>query len=181
MSHHTRRLKPETDGEILTSMLTAIQDFVKQSIPTEGELQKPVQEIAFGEAKILIQHGKNIYIAAVVAGPSHERFTHRMREKVDEIETRFGSHLDHWNGDISAIGDVKVIAKSLLSEGGEMPEASHAPPEGQPPAMPEPKKDDASSGEPSDDGDYEKVDINDIGKEPMEPKEVDEKPKDEKK
>jgi hypothetical protein len=208
MSHHTRRLKPETDGEILTSMLTAIQDFVKQSIPTEGEIQKPVQEIAFGENKILIQHGKNVYIAAVVQGPSHERFKERMKEKVGDIEELYGRQLEHWNGELSAISDVKVIAKGLLSEGGETPEESYRPPESDattpepeeapaPAPKPSPKKkndevpaskdekedtkkgDDKSDKDDEDDGDegveYEKVDIEKIGKEEMEPEDVDEK------
>jgi len=222
MSHHTRRLKPETDSEILTSMLTAIQEFVKQSIPTEGEIQKPVQEIAFGESKILIQHGKNVYIAAVVQGPSHERFKEMMKEKVGDIEELYGRQLEHWNGEISAISDVKVIAKGLLSEGGETPEESYRPPESEstssepedeepaPKPKPSPRKktdeapaskddkrdagkidrnsgkDDADAGksdeddeddaeEGGDDVEYEKVDIEKIGNEEMEPEDVDEK------
>jgi len=119
MSHHTRRLKPEADAEIITSMLTAIQDFVRQSIPTEGMEQRAVHEIIFGNDKILLQHGKNVYIAAVVGGETVGDFPERMKASIEEIESIYGHMLADWDGDISRLKGAKLLMRELLKEGGK--------------------------------------------------------------
>jgi hypothetical protein len=114
MSHHTRRLKPETDEHTITAMLTAIQDFVRESIPTEGEEKKAIEEISFGDARILLSHGKYIYIAAVLSGSEGKEFLDKMQESVDKIEKRFKDLLKEWDGDLRELDGAKLVMKELL-------------------------------------------------------------------
>jgi len=114
VSHHTRRLKPETDEYTITAMLTAIQDFVRESIPTEGEEKKSIEEISFGDDRILLRHGKYIYIAAVITGSEGKEFLEKMEVSVKKIETKFKSLLKEWDGDLRALDGAKLIMKELL-------------------------------------------------------------------
>jgi OOP family OmpA-OmpF porin len=128
ISHHTRRLKPETDEYSITAMLTAIQDFVRESIPTEGEKQKAIDEISFGEQSIQIVHGKYVYIAAVIAGGTGKVFRDRMEETLENIELEFVSTLEDWDGVIGDLDGAKLMMKTLLrerapeEEEGELPD-----------------------------------------------------------
>jgi hypothetical protein len=119
VSHHTRRLKPETDEYSLTAMLTAIQEFVKESIPTEGEKQKAIDQISFGDDKILLAHGQYLYIAAVLKGAAGEEFRAKMQDKINDIEREFGKKFAEWDGDLRGMDGVKLLMKELLHEGAE--------------------------------------------------------------
>jgi hypothetical protein len=122
ISHNTRRLKPEQDEHTMTAMLTAIQEFVKDSIPTEGEGQKPIEEISFGKDKILLSHGTLVYIAAVTIGTENEALKGRMSDSVRKIETEFDTTLKEWDGDLRDLDGAKRYMKELLVGPGEIPE-----------------------------------------------------------
>jgi len=114
ISHNTRRLKPEQDEHTMTAMLTAIQEFVKDSIPTEGEGQKPIEEISFGKDKILLSHGKLVYIAAVITGTESEGLRARMSDSIRKIETDFAEILKKWDGDLRDVDGARRVMKGLL-------------------------------------------------------------------
>jgi len=131
ISHHTRRLKPETDEHSLSAMLTAIQSFVHDSMPTEGELQKPIQEISFGENKILMSHGKYVYIASVIQGAGSEVLLARMGNSLQRIELEFGAKLEKWDGDLRDLEGAKLVMRELLHGPGAPGEGGvQAPPTG---------------------------------------------------
>ena len=54
----------KTDCDIMSGMLTAINDFVQDSFNTEGDLGS----IDYGNNKIILQREKHSYLAAVVYG-----------------------------------------------------------------------------------------------------------------
>ena len=104
--HHSRSLRVDVDSDVLSAMLVAVQNFVKESFNFRaGDLE----ELKFGDQKIMLIHGEHVILAAVVAGPFPQRLEPGMRAALDEIESRFGSSLDDWSGlteDLPQVDDI---------------------------------------------------------------------------
>jgi len=112
ISHHTRKLKPDIDDQVLTGMFTAVTDFIKESLG--GEETKAVNEIAYGDNKILLEHGKYIYIAAVVTGENVKEMHGKMRTAVQNIEVEYATVLKGWEGDAKALAGAKKWVQTLI-------------------------------------------------------------------
>jgi hypothetical protein len=110
IQHTTRRLKPDMDFDIMTSMLKAVQDFVKESIGmAEGA---ELGSMEYGENKILLEKGKYIILAAVIAGAEPDGFRDEMKGAVKNIESEFTSVLPGWDGGASRLaGARKFLAR----------------------------------------------------------------------
>src|SRR2546421_436379 len=70
IKHETRRLRPDVDTDILTGMLTAVQQFVKESL--RGDDYADLNEMTVGHMHILIGRGKWLGLAARIAGDGSE-------------------------------------------------------------------------------------------------------------
>lgn len=105
IKHFTRRIKPDVDQDILGGMLTAVQDFVKDTFRgEEGELD----QLKFGRFQILICHGRYITIAAVMIGEEFEPFRPQISKAIDDIEADYEVMLRNWDGDIDQL---KVLGR----------------------------------------------------------------------
>jgi|GEM_PF-4553481 len=103
IKHETRRLKPDIDTDILSGMLTAVQQFVKDSFRTEeGELD----ELTFGGIHILIGRGKWLILAAMVTGDDTSTMSAQIKRCVVDMEDHHWDQLEDWDGDM-------VLAKVL--------------------------------------------------------------------
>jgi len=115
--HHSRSLRPEVDSDVLSAMLVAVQSFVKESFNFRaGDLE----ELKFGDQKIILMHGLHVILAAVVAGRYSQRIVPRMRQSLGEIESRFGPALEDWSGlteDLPQIDD--VLSKLFEDKAGK--------------------------------------------------------------
>ena len=101
----------KTDSDIMSGMLTAINDFVQDSFKTEGDLG----DIGYGNNKIVLQRGNNSYLAAVIYGEVDNYFKSKMINAVRSIESKNPSMVS-WNGDSESIGKVKVSLKPIIDE-----------------------------------------------------------------
>lgn len=105
IKHFTRRLKPDVDQDILSGMLTAVQDFIKDTFRGEtGELD----EMKFGRFQIVMSRGRFITIAAVMYGDEIEPFRPQIVKAVDDIEGDYEVMLRDWDGDVDKL---KVLGK----------------------------------------------------------------------
>ena len=101
IKHLTRRLKPDMDNEILSSMLVAVQNFVKDSF--RGELGGNLDEMKYGGMSILIGTGKHLLIAAVVSGEDILDMRQRITKTIDNIESEYKDVLKDWDGEIEKL------------------------------------------------------------------------------
>ena len=101
----------KTDSDIMSGMLTAINDFVQDSFNTEGDLG----DIGYGNNKIILQRGNNSYLAAVIYGEVDNYFKGKMINAVRSIENKNPS-MASWNGDSESIGNVRVSLKPIMDE-----------------------------------------------------------------
>ena len=104
-------------------MLTAINDFVKDSFQTTGNLGS----IDYGENQIILERGKYTILASVVYGEANRDLRSRMSRAVTKIEDEFGSKLKSWNGDVDSLSGTvahlqpimdisKPVTKSMIDE-----------------------------------------------------------------
>lgn len=112
LKHYTRRLKPDQDDDILAGMLTAVQNFIKESFDEAGGRLK---EIRFENYDIFISHSKNVVIAAIISTKKPEKLRTQMRLVTEDIEKHYGHKLSQWGGDKSDLVGVDVIMKRLLA------------------------------------------------------------------
>ena len=111
LKHYTRRLRPDQDEHIMAGMLTAVQNFIKESFDEHGGRLK---EIRFENYDILISNSKNVVIAAIISTKRPERLRVQLKEITDEIEERYGEKLTKWSGDRAEIADVDHVMKQLI-------------------------------------------------------------------
>jgi hypothetical protein len=112
LKHYTRRLRPDQDEDIMAGMLTAVQNFVRESFDEAGG---KLNEIRFENYDILISHTQNVVLAAIISTKKPERLRDQMKTATDDLERQFGDKISHWSGDKKDLGDVDLIMKKFLS------------------------------------------------------------------
>ena len=112
--HATRRLHPEIDEDILSSMLVAIQDFVKDVFRDESDFQ--LKKLNFGDKEIYIERGKYLVIAAVMGGKMTREIEERIRKVLFEIEERYEPVLERWDGNVEAFRGVGKMLEKIWAE-----------------------------------------------------------------
>ena len=101
----------KTDSDIMSGMLTAINDFVQDSFNTEGDLGS----IDYGNNKIILQRGQNSYLAAVVYGEVDKFFKGKMINAVRNIEN-VNPTMSAWNGDSETILHTEHYLQPIINE-----------------------------------------------------------------
>jgi hypothetical protein len=101
------------DEDILSSMLTAVKEFIKDSFKTseEGELD----ELQYGNLRIVVEYGKEIYIAAVTRGQESTELRPMMKRAIKQIHRKFGHLLEDWDGDIDRLGGIRHLINPLIN------------------------------------------------------------------
>jgi len=112
MAHQTRRLKPGMDDEILSSMLIAIQSFVKDSFKDESATH--LQRLDFGKKKILVERGDSFYLAVVLHSNRAGNVPQRMQGVIEDIHKEFGLALKEWDGDLEKVRGIKDQTERLF-------------------------------------------------------------------
>jgi hypothetical protein len=116
-SHHPAAAQ---DSDLVSSMLTAIRDFAQDAFGRgkEGELE----EIEYGDQRILIEGTRHAYLAVVVDGVEPPGFRATIRKHISQIEHHFGDELHHYEGDPTALAAVEEFLLPLIVN-GRSPEA----------------------------------------------------------
>jgi len=101
----------KTDSDIMSGMLTAINDFVQDSFNTEGDLGS----IDYGNNKIVLQRGTHSYLAAVIYGETGNQFKGKMINAVRNIEN-VNPAMSNWNGDAETILHTEHYLQPIIDE-----------------------------------------------------------------
>ena len=96
----TERQRSELDADIFASMLSAVQNFVKDSLSFMGEEEgSSLNSIAYGGHDILIQTVGDLSLAMVIEGSSSEFLIEDMRKTLYKIKGELGD----WDGEVSSV------------------------------------------------------------------------------
>ena len=123
MYHLSRTLVQEKDEDVLSGMLTAVQEFVRDAF-RYGE-HRELHSLDFGDYKILIERGRMVYLAVVYSGADSSLIRRKVRGVLDHIETAYARELGEWDGDMDKIVGARDMIRDLLFKGnGILPRAT---------------------------------------------------------
>ena len=103
------------DPDMVSGMLTAVTDFVKDSFVVDR--QQNVKSIKFAQLNLLFEAGPHAIVVAAVRGliPSDLQIT--MREQLEELHRLFGSSLEAYDGNAEQFHDThQQLDRCLLSK-----------------------------------------------------------------
>ncbi len=113
ISHLSRTLIREKDEDVLSGMLTAVQEFVREAFQY-GE-HRELQKLDFGDYRILIERGTYVYLAVVYSGQDSSTLHRKVRGVIARIEAEYGSTLKSWDGDMEQfVGARDLLRHELL-------------------------------------------------------------------
>jgi hypothetical protein len=114
IDHLFRSLVQETDPDLVSGMLTGIQEFVKDAFKLGAE--RSLHTMEFGGYRVFIERGNWTYIAALTSGGAGFRIGRKLRKVLADIETSHRDVLENWDGVIEKMLPVRdEICKELLA------------------------------------------------------------------
>jgi len=84
------------DPELVSSMLTAISDFVSDSFSAGRET---LERVRFGDLELLLYVGPQAVLAIAVRGSASDELFSKAHAVIEEIHSTFGKTLNHFEGD----------------------------------------------------------------------------------
>src|SRR3989440_219282 len=112
IKHETRRLRPDGDTDILTGMLTAVQQFVKEAL--RGDDYADLNEMTVGHMHILIGRGKWLVLAARIEGDGSEPWTVQIERCIKDMEDHHWDQIEDWDGDMTLARVLTPYIKKLI-------------------------------------------------------------------
>jgi flagellar motor protein MotB len=113
---------PPLDSDLLSGMLTAIRSFFNESM-SRTESAHELDQIEYGESKIVLEVAGYCYLAAVVQGTPNESFRHLLRDTMASIVQQHGNALAAFAGDPESVsGDVTRAIQEVVQRSPNGPE-----------------------------------------------------------
>ena len=113
LQHQVAKSAVVRDADLVSGMLTAIQEFVRDSFaPSEA---KDLEKIQVDEFQVWVQHGPEALLACVVRGVPPSEFGAMLQERLETIHGTMGASLEHFHGDTTAFDSTRPILQSCLT------------------------------------------------------------------
>jgi len=103
------------DPQLVSSMLVAIQDFVRDSF--SGAEHQGVDSVQLGELRLWSEPGPFALLVAVIRGDPPEGLHETMRNTLSRIHAERYHALESFNGDSAGLGDVEARLRELVALG----------------------------------------------------------------
>ena len=114
LSHVAGESVEAQDADMVSAMLTAIQDFVRDCFA--GGNKEELHSLQLGEFTILIEPGTHAYLACVIRGTPPADFHSHLRATLELMQVEFGEALGTFNGDTAPFaGAARYLESCLLS------------------------------------------------------------------
>jgi hypothetical protein len=98
-------------------MFTAIQEFIGQSFPSEDGTKGQIKEIMYEDNRIILEHGKHVYLAVVVSAMKDTKALHkRMAKLMKAIEEECAVNLIGWDGNLESVSKAKRMTKLIYTD-----------------------------------------------------------------
>jgi OOP family OmpA-OmpF porin len=100
------------DPDLVSAMLSAIQDFVNDSFPTETS--NSLETLRMGEGlSVMIEQNRDAILAAVIRGTPPVEQREKFRGMLAEIQRKYGAQIESFEGDSGPF----IVLKNSLEEG----------------------------------------------------------------
>ncbi|MCM3903741.1 MAG: OmpA family protein [Pyrinomonadaceae bacterium] len=103
------------DADMVSGMLTAIQDFVRDSFTTrQGEQLETLQ---VGELTVWIEQGPQAILAGVIRGNAPQQLREVFQETLERIHLQYGTALKEFSGDAAPFSGTEPLLQDCLQSG----------------------------------------------------------------
>jgi OOP family OmpA-OmpF porin len=110
------------DPQLVSSMLTAIQDFVRDSF--SGAEQQGLDSARLGELLLWSEPGPYASLAAVIRGNPPEELHEKLRSVLARIHDERRHALESFDGDSSHLADIEANLRECVALGQRAPEST---------------------------------------------------------
>lgn len=112
--HATRPGVIAREPDLIASMLTAIQDFLRDAF--EAPQEDSATSFSINELNVTVENGNHAVIAAVVRGQPRADVRLQLREALDRIETSMAAPLAEFDGETDPFEAVRPQLEACLTE-----------------------------------------------------------------
>ena len=112
LAHLSYEDEDNGDSDLISGMLTAIRDFAQDSFG-DGSADGSLDEVQYGDERILIQSGQYVYLATVTTGVEPEWFRAQLRSFVSELHIQHAPALRDYSGDPATLPDLPPMLATL--------------------------------------------------------------------
>ena len=105
------------ESEMLAGMLTAIRSFVNDCI-VQGDEIKELNEIEYGDSRILIEVAGYCYLAVILQGEIRRLFLQKIRKMLIKITQKYGTQIENFDGNPETVPpEIKAELEKLMEAG----------------------------------------------------------------
>ena len=87
------------DADLVSGMLTAVTDFVRDSFTSDEDAGAGLQKLRVGGTSVWVERGPHAVVAAAVRGEGPEELRETLEESVESVHQRFRDELEEFDGD----------------------------------------------------------------------------------
>jgi hypothetical protein len=98
------------DDQIFSSMLVALQGFVKDSFRTEDTLSR----FDYGSRKMVLEKGKFLILATALSGTEPSMLKENMHTLIQKLEGLYAGIVENWDGELKQFKDVNLLLSPLF-------------------------------------------------------------------
>ncbi|KYK31310.1 MAG: hypothetical protein AYK23_04010 [Candidatus Proteinoplasmatales archaeon SG8-5] len=102
------------DADIFAGMLSAVQDFVRDSFDSSGDGKAGLGRLEYGDMKILMEHGPHLFLTAVFRGAEHPDMRKMVKETVRAIEEKDKGVLEPGSADVDDTAAIRDAISQLF-------------------------------------------------------------------
>jgi outer membrane protein OmpA-like peptidoglycan-associated protein len=125
LNHIVAREAITQDASMVAGMLSAIQQFVRDSFNAKND--EALDSLNVGELEVWIEEGPDAVLAAVIRGHAPSDYRLAMKEALEEIQQRYSSALENFKGDAAPFLSAEELLTRLLAAQHREPAAKKKP------------------------------------------------------
>jgi OOP family OmpA-OmpF porin len=102
------------DADLVSGMLTAIQDFVSDSFKQEEGGGGRLRTFSVGELTVIVEPGPQAILAAVIRGQAPESLLHKLQDTLETVHLQFAAAFADFQGDTAPFGSATHLLEPSL-------------------------------------------------------------------
>ena len=102
----------DADADVVSSMLTAVQDFIRDSF--SGSTDQGIENLRMGDVEVILESGPDVVLAVVCRGNTPRAFNEKLQTTVEQIQQLYGQAFQTFDGDTEPFISVDEHLHPLL-------------------------------------------------------------------
>lgn len=102
------------DGDMVSGMLSAIRDFVRDSFHVSGE--ESVQTLQVGELSVWIEQGPHAMVAAVIRGTAPPDLRVALQQAIEGVHAQYSDLLESFDGEAAKFEGARPLLEACLRQ-----------------------------------------------------------------